>query len=185
MEARTVSFTEADPGFTATSYYDGDITDRVVVTGTVYTDRAGVNRLAYNVIDSQGFAAEEQIRTVYVVESGNSRLESLSFDDVSLQPLFTYQAAVAYDVHDVSVTASVYDEKATTTINGNALGQSGRQTVALQAGSSQIVIMVTAENGMVSIVKGVAPPGTNPTVIPNRAIRPPGDLPAAETRLHR
>lgn len=55
-----------DPGATAIDNVDGDISDRIVVTGTVDTDVAGTYELRYNVSDSAGNAAAEKTRTVFV-----------------------------------------------------------------------------------------------------------------------
>jgi Txe/YoeB family toxin of Txe-Axe toxin-antitoxin module len=52
-----------EPGYTATDNYDGDITGNVEITGSVtYTVR-------YNVVDSSSNPAEEQARTVNVLDT--------------------------------------------------------------------------------------------------------------------
>ena len=45
---------------------DGDLTAKVLVTGSVNTTKIGTYRLAYNVEDSNDNAAVEMIRTVRV-----------------------------------------------------------------------------------------------------------------------
>ena len=55
-----------DPGYTAFDYYDGDLTSIVTVTGTVDATQAGTYYLYYNVADSSGNAAVQQVRTVNV-----------------------------------------------------------------------------------------------------------------------
>ncbi|WP_176220733.1 immunoglobulin-like domain-containing protein [Cohnella massiliensis] len=63
----------ADPGAQATDAYYGDVSDRIVVTGTVDTSQAGEYTLRYNVTDPSGNAAAEVTRTVKVTqETGNS-----------------------------------------------------------------------------------------------------------------
>jgi len=57
----------SEPGFTATDDLDGDITDRVVVTGSVDHTTVDTYLLHYNVSDSAGNPAEEKTRTVNVV----------------------------------------------------------------------------------------------------------------------
>ncbi|MBB6691748.1 DUF5011 domain-containing protein [Cohnella xylanilytica] len=56
----------ADPGAQATDAYYGDISDRIVVTGTVDTSQAGKYTLRYSVEDPSGNAAAEATRTVTV-----------------------------------------------------------------------------------------------------------------------
>jgi hypothetical protein len=59
--------TYQDPGYTATDDKDGDITDKVVVTGNVDTSTEGVYYLKYNVTDAAGNKADEQTREVKVM----------------------------------------------------------------------------------------------------------------------
>lgn len=58
------SFT--DPGATATDNVDGNITNRVVKTGTVNTALVGTYTLRYDVSDSAGNAAISVTRSVAV-----------------------------------------------------------------------------------------------------------------------
>ncbi|XID93377.1 immunoglobulin-like domain-containing protein [Paenibacillaceae bacterium WGS1546] len=62
----------ADPGAQATDAYYGDVSDRIVVTGTVDTSQAGEYTIRYNVTDPSGNAAAEATRTVTVAASGGS-----------------------------------------------------------------------------------------------------------------
>lgn len=54
-------------GVTATDNYDGDISDRIEITGTVDVNKDGKYEIKYNVSDSSGNTADEVIRT-YIVE---------------------------------------------------------------------------------------------------------------------
>ena len=56
------------PGFTATDNYDGDIRTSVVVSGSVDENTIGSYELRYNVSDSSGNPAPEQVRTVNVID---------------------------------------------------------------------------------------------------------------------
>ncbi|NQT83629.1 DUF5011 domain-containing protein [bacterium] len=58
-----------DPGWTATDFFDIDLTADVIVTGTVDHTTEGTYYLNYNVSDSSGNAADEEVRTVEVVET--------------------------------------------------------------------------------------------------------------------
>ncbi len=60
----------ADPGATARDPEDGDITSRIVVTGSVNTSTVGAYTLTYNVSDAQGHAATPATRVVNVVTAG-------------------------------------------------------------------------------------------------------------------
>ncbi len=68
LGAATMSVTQGnsftDPGATASDPEDGDITDDIVVTGTVDTQTLGNYTLTYNVSDGQGHAATPVTRTV-------------------------------------------------------------------------------------------------------------------------
>ena len=59
----------AEPGYTATDACDGDIAADVEITGSVDHNVVGSYELRYNVSDWEGNAAEENIRTVNVVET--------------------------------------------------------------------------------------------------------------------
>jgi len=77
----------SEPGYTATDNYDGDISDKVQVSGTVDTNTSGKYTLTYTVKDSAGNQAEAS-RTVRVyspmsVDTVNpgSKVVYLTFDD--------------------------------------------------------------------------------------------------------
>ena len=61
--------TYVDPGYTATDNRDGNITDMVVITGTVDTNTPGTYTIQYDVLDSSSNAAIQQIRTITVVDT--------------------------------------------------------------------------------------------------------------------
>ena len=54
-----------DPGYTATDDYDGDITDKVVVSGTAPNDKAGEYELTYTVSDSAGNTTTKKRKIIY------------------------------------------------------------------------------------------------------------------------
>ena len=56
----------SDPGATASDAVDGDLTSRIVVTGSVDTAKPAIYTLRYNVSDRAGNAAPEATRTVTV-----------------------------------------------------------------------------------------------------------------------
>ena len=67
------SFT--DPGATATDNKDGNISNRIQVTGSVNTSSPGTYELRYNVSDAAGNAADTLTRTVQVIAVSNDTLE--------------------------------------------------------------------------------------------------------------
>lgn len=76
-----------EPGFTATDDVDGDITDRVEVSGSVDTRRAGTYTITYKVTDSYGNVAEvtrivrvKSIKQPDVVDP-DGKVIYLTFDD--------------------------------------------------------------------------------------------------------
>jgi hypothetical protein len=63
----TLGDTYVDAGATASDNVDGDITSKIVVTGSVNTTVLGTYILYYNVKDNAGNSADEKTRTVNVV----------------------------------------------------------------------------------------------------------------------
>ena len=58
--------TYEDPGAAAYDNNDGDISDRIQIVNPVNTNVPGTYSITYNVSDSNGNAAEEVTKTVYV-----------------------------------------------------------------------------------------------------------------------
>ncbi len=61
-----VGDTWAEPGYMATDFEDGNLTNSVNVLGDVDTNEAGVYQLVYSVLDSNNQPATNKIRTVFV-----------------------------------------------------------------------------------------------------------------------
>lgn len=82
-----------DPGYTATDNCDGDITNKVVVTGSVNTNKTGSYKITYTVKDNIGnsFVIERIVKVINKSVSNNSNSNSntsgakgviyLTFDD--------------------------------------------------------------------------------------------------------
>lgn len=99
-----------EPGATATDNYDGDISSKVVITGTVNTATPGANTLTYNVSDISGNAAVTVTRTVNVVIDGVKPIITL----IGANPMtvertgtFTDPGASATDNVDGNISASI------------------------------------------------------------------------------
>lgn len=69
----------SDPGYTATDNYDGDLTDKVSVTGAVDTSKPGDYEIKYSVADSSKNEIEVK-RTVHVTDTTAPQIK-LSGDD--------------------------------------------------------------------------------------------------------
>ena len=116
-----INSTYADPGYMAADDYDGDLTASVIVTGTVDDTQIGTYTLYYDVSDSSGNTATQQVRTIHVVAatsptitlSGSSTM-TVSFGSEYSEPGYT-----ATDPEDGDLTASVV---VTGTVNTAKIG---------------------------------------------------------------
>ncbi|MCR2807168.1 S-layer homology domain-containing protein [Paenibacillus soyae] len=137
-----------EPGRSAYDELDKDLTDDIVVTGSVNTAVLGTYQLKYNVSDSSNNAAPEVTRTVRVVSAD---LAALSTGEGEPSPTFTsgqrsYTMAVENGVGQLNITAAKLDPTASVTINGR-ISPTGRETVNLNSGVNTITIVVTADGG--------------------------------------
>lgn len=111
----------AEPGFTATDDVDGDITDRVEISGTVDPKRAGTYTVTYTVKDSYGNTAEMK-RTVTVkpakqqeTVTPDGKVVYLTFDDgpgrytqTLLDMLAKYNAKATFFVVNTGASMSTH-----------------------------------------------------------------------------
>ena len=105
VEGRTAY---VEPGYAATDNIDGDITDMVVVAGTVNTAILGTYTLSYDVSDSSGNAATHN-RTVMVVDTTPPVITLVGAAEVQLAKGATYTEPgyTAADSMDGNVTGRV------------------------------------------------------------------------------
>jgi hypothetical protein len=98
-----------EPGFTATDSYDGDITSKVAVEGSVDTATAGEYSLIYRVSDSSGNPAEEKKRTVRVVDVTAPVIALSGADPMTLEvgSAFEDPGCSATDKEDGDLTGKV------------------------------------------------------------------------------
>ena len=102
--------TYTDPGYTAASALDGDLTDSVVVGGdAVDTDTLGTYTVTYDVTDSAENAAEQVIRIVTVVENDAPVivLTGSASMEVAFGVTYTDAGATATDDFDGDLTADI------------------------------------------------------------------------------
>ncbi|MBI1320346.1 MAG: DUF5011 domain-containing protein [Candidatus Hydrogenedens sp.] len=100
-----------DPGYTATDPCEGDLTSRVVVSGTVNTSTPGSYTLAYNVADSGGNAAVQLTRRITVVDTIAPTITLIGNPTINLEvecgTTFTDPGATAADLCGGDLTASI------------------------------------------------------------------------------
>ncbi|MBN6186365.1 S-layer homology domain-containing protein [Aneurinibacillus sp. BA2021] len=159
-----------EPGYSAFDEVDGDLTDKVIVTGdTIQIGTIGTYELRYNVKNFSGNNALEAKRTVQVV---SNKLASLSVQSGTVTPAFepnnqVYTVDVPTEVNSVTITAHAADPTATVTIDGEAKGNGGSKTVDVQADGTFIAIVVTAQDGTtkktytITVTRATPPPSTN------------------------
>ena len=105
----SVGSTYAEPGYTATDDHDGDVTASVTISGTVDSSTTGTYTIRYDVTDSSGNPATQQVRTVRVADttppvitlSGQTSM-SIPFNTRYAEPGYT-----ATDDYDGDITGSV------------------------------------------------------------------------------
>jgi hypothetical protein len=98
-----------DPGATAMDYQDGDLSSKIVVTGSVDTAVPGTYFLIYNVTDSSGRAAQPVKRTVHVIGGVLPVITLLGGAEtaVVLGGVYTDAGATAMDSQGVDLTSSI------------------------------------------------------------------------------
>ncbi|MDP2897091.1 MAG: DUF5011 domain-containing protein [bacterium] len=110
-----------EPGYSATDNYDGDITDRVVVTGWGDPTSPGTQALKYNVKDSSGNPAPEKVRIVEVRDTTPPVITLLGDNPMTIQVGTPYvePGYTATDTCDGDVTALVV---VSGSVDSNAVG---------------------------------------------------------------
>lgn len=83
------------PGYSAADTCDGNLTASVLRVGTVDTNVTGVYNITYNVVDSSGNAADEEVHVVNVVDTTNPLLA------ISPSLGLTIVNVNGFDVHQV------------------------------------------------------------------------------------
>ncbi|WP_152570654.1 OmpL47-type beta-barrel domain-containing protein [Paenibacillus tyrfis] len=97
-----------DAGATAMDNYDGDLTNRMTVTGSVYTKQMGIYMIRYSVSDSSGNVAEA-VRTVHVVDKESPYIVLLGENPLNWQVGTAYvdPGAKAFDPQDGDLTSRI------------------------------------------------------------------------------
>ena len=98
-----------DPGATADDAADGDLTSSIVTVNNVNTTLTGTYTVTYDVADSQGNAATQQVRTVNVADYTAPVITLVGNSTVNHEQgtVYTDAGATASDVIDGDLTASI------------------------------------------------------------------------------
>jgi hypothetical protein len=149
--------TYADAGATATDDRDGNVTSKIVITGSVIANTPGTYALFYNVKDAAGNAASTLTRTVTVTSSGGNGTvtlpievlgtaglkKSVSFNLAStsgITDLYLRCNACGYD--DITQNKNTSMVKATVRVNGgNAIALKRFTEGSTVYGNSQIKVI--------------------------------------------
>ncbi len=97
-----------EPGYTALDNYDGDISDKVKITGEVNTNEFGLYKLYYTVTDSSENSVTK-IRTVKIVDTTAPKITLTGKKKVIVKLGADYKEKgyTAYDNHDGDITNKV------------------------------------------------------------------------------
>lgn len=113
MMQLTVGDTFTDPGATATDNVDGDLTAKIVVTGTVDTKTAGSYTLTYTATDAAtNIGTASRLVTVAAAAAGDTTKPVITLNGTATMSLtvgdaFTDPGAMALDDVDGDLTASI------------------------------------------------------------------------------
>src|SRR5690606_15390883 len=116
-----VGDTFVDPGATAIDEFDGDLSEKIQVSGEVDTNFIGTYTLTYDVTDSDGNKAETVTRTIIVTGDdytvSNAKFQDEEGNEISKLPkkgLVTASVDVRNNTKEeqtVTVVVGLYDKK--------------------------------------------------------------------------
>ena len=150
--AASITVTPTAAGTGATITVNGDS----VANGTASQAiplTVGSNTINVVVTAQDGTTTNTYTITVTRVPSSNADLSNLTVSQGSLTPAFasgttSYTDSVANSAASMTVTPTVADASATTTVNGTAVASgSPSQTIDLSVGNNTITVVVTAQDG--------------------------------------
>jgi len=173
---RGQSFTE--PGYRAIDNADGDITDKVVVTGSVDPETIGVYKLTYTCADLAGNTASAT-RTVSVLANSatfafnNNKGKAGSSFNHSFTARFPGKATITATGVDskTQATLTIRDSAGNTVFSGS-FNSTAAKTVDLAAGAYTATIRIDSANGNTTV-------GMNIVLVESQQSGPPA--PSAPT----
>ena len=167
-----------DPGFTASDNIDGDMTEKVSVTGSVDTSKMGINTITYQVTDSFGNKTTAT-RTVYVyqkqmianpINPGN-KVVYLTFDDGPSR--YTSRLLDILDKYGVKATFFVTNQFPSYT---HMIGETHRRghTIALHTYKHRYEVLYQNETAYYNDLEAIKNIVVNQTGIVPTIVRFPG-----------
>lgn len=122
----------SDAGGTAYDNYDGDITRKIIVSGSVDTNVLGDYFIKFNVSDSSGNAADEVFRTIHIVDTTKPVITLMGENPVNTLVGDSYNdiGAIAIDDVDGDITNKIK------IVNGVDIAKAGTYTVNYTASDS-------------------------------------------------
>jgi len=111
-----------DPGATAYDNIEGDLTSKIIKTGSVDTALTGYFSICYDVKDAYGNAADTKCRTVAVVVDRTPPVITLlgkNPDTVLVGTTYTDPGATAFDNYSLNITSKI---KTTNNVNKDSVG---------------------------------------------------------------
>jgi uncharacterized protein YjdB len=146
-----------EPGYTAIDDVDGDITDRVVISGSINTGVAGVYILTYTVYDDAGNVARATRTVNVVVPSANFSFNNQGKAGSSFNNNFTaaFGGKAVFTVSGLnnnksSVTISV-NNSAGLEVLKNTFTANGSKEVILGADNYAVSTKIDSGNGNISV----------------------------------
>ena len=153
--------TFAEPGYKAVDDVDGDITNKVVVTGSVNTNAVGTYTLTYTVSDEAGNTASAT-RTVNVIADKASFGYSYkgkagtSYNE-TLKAAFAGTAAITVPGLDAKaqITVTIKDAAGNVVFN-SAFAAGTTKTINLKAGTYTVTTKIDTANGNITVNVNIA-----------------------------
>ncbi len=177
-----------DPGCSATDNMDGDITDRITVSGTVDITKEGLYIITYEVMDKTGNKSKAS-RTVYVYEkqleadviNPGNKVVYLTFDD-GPGP-YTEQLLNILDKYGVKVTFFVTNQHSG---YRNLIGEAHRRghTIALHTYSHKYAEIYKSEEAYYNDLQKIQDIVVAQTGVESKIVRFPGGTSNAVSRQH-
>lgn len=111
-----------EQGATASDSYDGDITNKIIITSNLNTAAVGKYTVDYNVMDNQGNLADTINRYIYIVDTNKPIINLIGKSYVTHEVKTDYidQGATASDSYDGDISSKIIS---TNNINKDLIGK--------------------------------------------------------------
>ena len=119
-----------DAGATAIDSYEGELTDKIVKTGTVDTAKVGTYTVSYNVSDAAGNTAAEVTRTVSVSDTQAPVITLIGSADQTIEVGSIFSDAGATALDDIDGDLGTYTVSYNSDTTGNAAADNSKLSVS-------------------------------------------------------